>query len=421
MKVTYLISFKNKKWFYCHFLFISLLSCTVHPSNQPAKYLAVEETENFKYPATHYNSAQVYKPQAYPYLDSCISFVDAKNSAIRIYSLSKQKEVDSIPLINEYYPKGGIENYKFISPDSILIVFSSTYMAQQHDSVARLVNRSNKLIDVFDYGGAPVNLKERKLPREKKYFSAHRFLPIYFDKKEQYMVASLAPHYLEYCDTLLFRNSKSIAGKIYLTNTGLNYEALNVEYPCHEPGVYYNMRTKWPRGGSDDKGNFLFSFGHSSLLIKINLRNNETEKVYRPFEKIDTILPSKYSAGDYLDREQPEYLGVSYDPYNNQWWRIARMGYDNSDSTAEIDKKFPPHLVMILDSNLEKVGEGILPAGITPTLVFLDEKSFVVKDHKSSFKENQLVLKSYTWRLQSSENLSISEVKDKKSGPTVKE
>lgn len=130
------------------------------------------------------------------------------------------------------------------------------------------------------------------------------------------------------------------------------------------------------------KESVVISFSAVHYLVEYSLSDGKETSHYAGSEKIDKISSFPYPQDKSIDENKawdwymttPSYEGVFYDKYKNCYYRIAKLPVINYNNKNRKSNK--PVVVVVLDDNLQYLGEASLPTNIQ----FNTMNSFVSKD-----------------------------------------
>lgn len=129
-------------------------------------------------------------------------------------------------------------------------------------------------------------------------------------------------------------------------------------------------------------GSIVVSFPASHHLVKYVLHTGRQTSYYAGSAAIEYLKPFSYSKDTPIDEEKawewymnnPSYEGILYDKYLDRYYRIARLPVTKFNKDEVGNNK--PIVIIILDNNLQYIGEVKLPENIR----FFPSNCFVSKD-----------------------------------------
>ncbi|TAE19800.1 MAG: DUF4221 domain-containing protein [Bacteroidetes bacterium] len=84
-----------------------------------------------------------------------------------------------------------------------------------------------------------------------------------------------------------------------------------------------------------------------------------TEEAIKPFPKGNTKIPYEKRTKAFL--QSPSYKNFIYDPYRKMYYRIACLPMTESEIKPKLEDNRKRHTIIVLDENMQKVGEIELP------------------------------------------------------------
>jgi hypothetical protein len=166
----------------------------------------------------------------------------------------------------------------------------------------------------------------------------------------------------------LNRYSLSLGIAAFDSSSFRSFPAIRFAYD--DTGNYYSLNMRRPRfdyNWKDDR--VVCTFGHSRRAFILDRNQKVSVKNIESYI-LDTIYPLKQYYDEFFDYNRGEYRDIIFDPNGNGYYRIIRVGNNRfTDYRGLPGKPYPGKEVYVfqyLDSNLDLVGEGILPAGAAP-------------------------------------------------------
>lgn len=162
--------------------------------------------------------------------------------------------------------------------------------------------------------------------------------------------------------------------------------AVNYPYIYHEANWAGGFTYRMPYFDVNSQS-IIISFSASHHLVCYSLDNKKETIHYAGSEKIDNIKSFPYPQDNPIDENEawewymktPSYEGIFYDQYRNMYYRIARL--PSPKSFEEDEKNNKPIVIIVLDNNLQYLGETSLPTDIQfrPTNSFVSKEGFNIQ------------------------------------------
>ena len=170
-------------------------------------------------------------------------------------------------------------------------------------------------------------------------------------------------------------------GFIYNLHNRQSHYVVNYPEPYQTYNWAGNLTYRLPRYDTDATS-MIVCFPASHRLLRYDLATGQETSYYAGSSAIESIrsFPSpKNQPINEVEAWQwymtnPSYEGILYDKYKNLYYRIARLPVEVFDPDEKWNRK--PVVIIVLDSNLNYVGEAVLPTDI----VFFPGNCFVSPD-----------------------------------------
>jgi len=338
--------------------------------------------------------------------DTCITFLDNANRLILFWSLTKNSFIDSIDV--SLFKTQFIQDYYLISKDTIMLAFNTTYFLMKHDNCVLIIDREKNIIDKMGFSNGPVLLEKNQsimIDNTNYYYSDYTYFPLFCYNNQS--MASVASYHYKYCDSIFFDNDIRPLGIISSSKLNIPYEAVGITFDCPTYGKYLPINFKYPRGAYNNSELVYFGFGNEPVLYSINLANKKIRSNKIEFSSIEDISLSSQEYNMFFDYSQPEYLDIVYNPYTKQIFWFARLAVDAS--APPICQNYPQYSFVVVNENLEKIGEGILPLGHQPPVIPLKNGFFVSNKMKSN-ENNKIIYSSFSLLISKNNSKSVDEM-----------
>jgi hypothetical protein len=301
---------------------------------------------------------------------------------VRLYDVKKNLYVDSIDLnLFEHYVN--IQDFNYINSDSIILAYNTSYLADYHDHAIVIINRKKELLAKANFRGAPVLLYEQNNEVKRDFFcySMYRDFPIIY--KYGFILSSLAFNEKDKFGDRVREENFMTMGKLYFDSTR-NYKGIYT-IDTHYRDIYFPPKLVNFRGAWNGKNQVVFAYGYSGKVHILDLEKETISTRYVDFISIDTIKPRKEAYENYDDPYQAEYSKFYYDPFKNVYYWLARLPLD--ENFSPLFCYYPQYAIVMLDDQMNKLGEGMLPFGCTYPIIPLKEGLLVYNKHKSDSLE----------------------------------
>jgi len=345
---------------------------------------------NFDFVGNHlYRTDSIDKIPLRPYhnlQDSIFSFLCSEGGKrnLYIYQSPSQKLLKKIPIsLNR---KNEIWAIRYINVDSILVIFNAAQnTAYNHDSTILLLDEKMNIKKVYDLSMFPIWAGQKKsLGKDSMSYIAMKYGNLYIqDKKIYFQMEAFSPNI---GDSLFNKWLFYAGGHVDMINS--NQSMTHKVCPPSLPNHYYPKRAKVPAVAIDGQNNPVYGFSHTSYLYKYDLITQK-QIAYSVISAFgDTVKP--ISTGN-QNLPQDDYTQISYErlyyhPYLNYYFRFVRLALPVDASPEE--KRNPYISVIFFNTKFEKLGEGILPAGLKMVCYFTNQGiAFWNKVKTDSLKE----------------------------------
>lgn len=299
---------------------------------------------------------------------NCLSILNEYNNSIYFFDYESSDFSHQIQCKKSNDVAGNIRGFYYLNKDSIFVYsYASGFLYCMNSEadvfikhrLAKIVN-SNKMIYPYSYATTFAPLKE-------------------YDSK----IITIG---LVTGESSLETGENRPVVSIFDLENKLNSYVIN--YP--EPYVTYN----WGGGLTYRLAYYdlcpesiIVSFPASHNLLKYSLLTGEQTNYYAGSLAIEYMKSFPYSKDTPIDEEKawewymnnPSYEGVLYDKYLDRYYRIARLPVTEFNKDEIGNSK--PVVIVILDKNLQYIGEVSLPTDIRffPTNCFVSRDGFNIQ------------------------------------------
>ncbi len=315
-----------------------------------AAYLTMEGEKHFQLDSLsnpHINALSVFTHQGRNYF----SFLKENLNRIYVYDMENEA-IEYYVLFNREGPNGvgSAEGYHFINPDSILLLDSWT-------NNLSIIDKNGLLIDKYKISDNSPSINPLlPVPKLRTTNPVLKFRDAYF-----FTGYSIGEFIFE-----KFSSNRPVVISYDINENKMSYD---LQYPeiyrdvswggTNYRSIYADINHK--------KNQLIISFPADHNLWFYNVENGEQFSKYAgsqyfgditSFQKDRSIMDRQLS--DEFFGQNPSYSSVVYDKYRDVYYRMADhpiQDYDESSRQTSI-KKFS---IIILDKNMEKVGETIIP------------------------------------------------------------
>jgi hypothetical protein len=296
------------------------------------------------------------------------------------YNVTDSVLLDSVSL--KVRPHSQIDDYCFLDRNTVLVAANPSYERDLHDGILFWVDRNQRIVDTVSLYDFPVKTSRRPdiTDPERMFVSYFRFPLVCKQDK-------IAVPMLHWGHSFPGVPNDSVIGIIDLKNH--HASRLPIAPPAAPEGHYWGYHYNYPRGLDADDHLFIF-FGSSPLLYKYNLKTGEIASCTVPFETIGEIQPYQLTEDNpQFDPYRSQFEELFYDSRHKQLYWTAKVNCDTTDGPFATQYVNYLYSFVILDENMHKIGEGILPEGYGHEIIPYKE-GFLL------FKRNQPQL-TYTY------------------------
>lgn len=265
--------------------------------------------------------------------------------------------IDSIDV--DFYPHQWIQDFHFISKDSILLVFFTNIFNEYHDDAMIIVDRNKNILETINLSNLPILMKPKFNVNNKEtnrdYFLNYwTDFPLTYDKGRIVAPLSLySSKKIEYPEKLQPNKIVHHYQNDSVSETPIKFSFLK------DHKSYCNIYQK--PIGTFHNSTLYAAYGYEPVIYKYNIDNHSFNKKYISFETMDTIYPSLVK--DFFDLRNEHlfsrYNRICYDSTNQTIILFAQLGADSTESP--LSRQNPIKTFVILDTSLNKLAEGIMP------------------------------------------------------------
>ncbi len=297
-----------------------------------------------------------------------------------LYNVSDSILLDSVDF--KLNPQTNIQAFRFLSQDTILLALNPSYERNFHDGILLVVDRNKNILDTIPLDAFPVkthNNPDIKDP-ERLFVTFTKFpLVCKYDK-----IVIPMQHWGNMFPGL---PNDSLLGVVNLRTKQCH--KLPIGQTPAPPNYYWGLYYKYPCGVEAGDNVYVF-FGSEPKLYKYNMRTEHISTQSISFHTIDTIQPySLKEDDDQMDPYRSQYEKIFYDSTNHLLYWTAKIKCDTIDGPFAIQPSNFIYSFVIIDEDMKKIGEGILPEGYSSRII-PHKKGFLL------YKRNQPTL-TYTY------------------------
>lgn len=272
-----------------------------------------------------------------------------------VYDKSDAKILDSIDL-SIHYPLEVMDAI-IIGEDSIMIALNTIYDNDFHDSAILIIDRNKNIIDTVDISDFPVKTHDRPMLNDSNrlYVSFWDF-PLNYTSQAIFIPFNQWYYYSPHVSSLV--------GLVKYSNNGTsNAISLPITYTDSQKGYYWTPYYRTPSGITTKNAAYVF-FPNSPVLYKYLLKGQKIIKKTLKFSTIDKIKPYQVGEeGKPFDAFRSKYESLVYDSLNQRLYLTARKNCDTTDGPLAAQEENSIYSFIIMDENMKKLGEGIIPEG----------------------------------------------------------
>lgn len=298
-------------------------------------------------------------------------------SKIFVYDLEKEKKVDEIPL-----SKPDLRSFYYLNPDTIFLFYSPhSNLYYNHDSSLVMINQKGKIKKAYSWKDAPVWCTEK----ERTYEDSISYAFLYFQKLAyshgKIMMPFIASSQKMFGDSLFITDKRANVG-LFDTKADKFTPLQQVPYPALTGKFYYPYTMRQKLLCTTHNEEFLISYQYTPEMYHYSQKTNKIDKVCLKSTVLDSILPF-YEPEIPAGYKVPEYFGIRYDKYRNNYIRYVAFQPIYGKGTF-----------IVADTNFNFVAEGMHPKG-TGTFVFSEKYILAYNMQATSQAEGKIVFSAY--------------------------
>lgn len=367
---------KNKFLLLSLFLCL-LISCKSEKSSKPYSYnlVATETIKSFPLDAdVRYNAFYLYT-----FADDSgkeyLSFLHYRTNQILFYDLKTSELLFKMNLKSEG-PDGVVQSTGYYIKD-----FDNIYVSSHAYSGLIKVDTTCRIVQKIPYGTTPDGYKV--LPSYTP--SSHPYIPPVIIGKKIYITQKAVDRFHPVAETPL---------SVVIDTVEKTCESLPLTYGILTEEELQSKDTRFSRTVNGEK--FLYSFYASEDIVVASANHKDVKRVKAKSNYIDS------PAGEVKESEQgpkqsleiARYGDMIYDPYREVYYRFAYPATTLEDNmrwwgkAVYGRKKFS---VIILNKELEVIGETLFPEGIYNSYVFFVHKDglYISRDYQMMYEQSE--------------------------------
>jgi len=333
-----------------------------------------------------------YKLELHKYSSgyNLISLEEKGNKIITI-NLSN-KNINETVIFPEEQRK--IIDFGYINEDSVFLVLNTVKDYGLNDSALLLANMKGQILRTYNFDNAPVLTKNNLAQRyQDSAYSVTANIYEPFNIVGKYVIVHLHNNAINLGDSRY--KQKNIIG--YIDTKDNEYHPLKISYPDIKYGKeFYPYEFTYFNSVVDDKKNLLCSFPNTPKIVMYNFNSKKYTDTIIKSQIIDRLYPFDNAKSITQDWAfpYPMYMAIYYDKYRNYYYRLIKMPREYGTT----------YMMMVLDSNLNYIGEGFVPRYYTPKLLFTDK--YFITLGLSKDKKN-IIVYYYTMGLRKGTNKEL--------------
>ncbi len=385
--------------FFCFSVFLFFCFSCKNTSTENEFY-ELRSIAEYKLPAADNSNFYCVHPKIAEYKNKFIlSFIDPLSRNIYIWDLEGKTLLDSIDI--DFYKYQFVQQYHIIDSNEFILAFNPEYFELNHDKALIRTNRNKEILGAFNFTGANVPTSKQCIPDSLLSFVNYSSFPIFYNKNEKYVMASLCSYYRKYRALQLTDVTQyKLVGKVY-EDSSKEFSPFNYHLTPPKIGLTNPVSYELTKAFIDTI-NQTIGVGHGNIseiqLFEISSENKLNSINLKSFFVESEIKPLKESEFDNYEEYLPEYANMVYNHTNNNLYRIVKLPLN--DSVSPIFFSFPLHSIIeyCFDEKTQK--EAILPFGFGAPIV--------------SFKDGFLAYNQYLSKTQNTRCFSYFEFDKKK-------
>lgn len=296
-----------------------------------------------------------------------------RTNKLYIYNLNNNELIKEVKI-----SKKQLSSFYFINPDSIFLLYLSSYFLEYSDSLLQLIDTSGTTKKIYQFEDKHFLTKNNEID-EKEYYVPYIWAQKLELKNDKLFFLITKYYHYELGDTFSRNDTFSNLAYLDIKTSKINFINMPKELP--PPNYYYPQAFRYNYVSSMYNGNPFIGYRYSNNLYEYDF---ELQKVIKHTVKptlSDTIYPTK----DLNEAEQLNYMdkyagywSIIYNKYEDYYIRnigLPRAIYKNNIYLVQFDKNF----------NI--IGEGIAPDGLRTPYFFT--KDYIIFWNKQKTYENE--------------------------------
>lgn len=266
-----------------------------------------------------------------------------------------------------------INQISLLGKDSALVAFNTVYDLDFQDAALLFVDRKAQVLDTVVLEELPIRTHKHVM-----YEDPHRYHVFYWD-------FPLVYRYNKVFVPLLKWNEDGTAPASfigYVSKINQHYWSFTkLPIACSKTSKnhYWSFFYSSPRGVASSKDLYVI-FPNSPILYKYSFLYNKTSHKKIRSSLINKISP--YQIGEEAKQFDPyksKYEQLYYDSLNNRIYLTARLFCDSTDGPLSLQRENFIYTFMMLDENMNVIGEGLIPEGYSPVIIPYKEGFLLLK------------------------------------------
>ena len=276
------------------------------------------------------------------------------------YNVSDSILLDSVDF--KIRPQTNVQAYRFLSKDTILLALNPSYERNYHDGILLLINRNKEILDTINLDAFPVKTpRHPDLEDPERMFVTYTKFPLIY-KHDKILVP------MEHWGNMFPGLPNDSVIGVVNTKTRECYKLPIGQTPAPQ-NYYWGLFYKYPCGVEAGDNVYIF-FGSEPVLYKYNLISDNISTAKVPFLTIDSIPPySIKEDDDQMDPYRSQYEKITFDSSNHLLYWTAKVKCDTSDGPFSIQPINFINSFVVLDEQMNKLGEGVLPEGYSSCII----------------------------------------------------
>lgn len=353
-------------------LLVLFISCTQHQDDNGFLLTHIQDID-LEMVGSQYPAPVI--PRLYTRNDTAfLTIYNHQYKEIIVYDFFRGKIVERVDV--PIYPHDDIWSYVYHHPDSIFILYNAASRPNyRHDSTLVRFNNKGELLEYYSFQGARVSaIYNPPLPKDSLA------MIVMWSSQLEFFSNRLLVLFESYASSLgdqeFVRSRYPVGGEVHLSRDTSFFQPHPV-YHTSQVGQYYPTSLERVNMAMGKNGDVLYGLRYSPRVYRYNLLDEslDSTEIHNSFiEEVKPLVLDSFVIHydrPKFDLHDGSYNKIVYDPFRNQFLRFIRIA---APEGMEINDLYKPEFgFYLLDSTLNKIGEGKVPAGLNIGSAFFTE------------------------------------------------